>query len=91
MKFRTIFHVLLLLFAFATTNCGSVGPKKNPTSVVEAEKQLAKNNKKANRKGRKARKESDKRYWRAQSKQSKKSIKKNKKRNKRIARHKKRR
>ncbi|MCO4813986.1 MAG: hypothetical protein KC454_04700 [Flavobacteriales bacterium] len=91
MKFRTIFHVLLLLFALTTANCGSVGPKNNPTSVAEAEKQLAKNNKKANRKGRKARKESDKRYWRAQSKESKKSIKKNKKRNKRIARHKKRR
>ena len=90
MKFKTIFHILLLLFALTMTNCGSTSPKKNPTSVVEAEKQLAKNNKKANRKGRKFRKQAEKRYWRAQSKQSKKSIKKNRKRNKRIARHKKR-
>tara|TARA_B110000285_G_scaffold197364_1_gene228960 strand:- start:599 stop:865 length:267 start_codon:yes stop_codon:yes gene_type:complete len=88
MKFRTIFHVLLLLFTLTTTNCGIIRTKKNPTSVAEAEKELAKKNKKANRK---SNEEAEKRYWSMQSKQSIKSIKKNKKRNKRMARHKKKR
>jgi len=90
MKFRTIFHTILLLSALTMTNCGSIGAEKNPTSVAEAENQLAKNNKKSNRRGRKAQKEAEKRYWGAQSKQTRKSVKKNKRRNKKIARHKKR-
>lgn len=86
MKIKTIYSILLLLALSMSTSCGSTRPDKTPGSVEEAEKLLAKNQKKSAREGRKAQKDAEKRYWSFQSKEAKKSIKQNKKRQKKAAR-----
>ncbi|OFZ44426.1 MAG: hypothetical protein A3D92_18980 [Bacteroidetes bacterium RIFCSPHIGHO2_02_FULL_44_7] len=86
MKIKTIYSILLLLALSMPTACGSSRPDKTPGSVEEAEKLLAKNQKKSAREGKKAQKEAEKRYWSLQTKEAKKSIKKNAKRQKKAAR-----
>jgi fructose-specific phosphotransferase system component IIB len=87
MKFITFLLIGILLAT--TLSCGSKNPESTVGSVEEAEKVLAKRDKKQQKAAKKAKKEAYKRYWSQQSKEAKKSIKKNLKRQKRIARHRK--
>ncbi len=89
MKFKTITYIFLLLIVTINYSCSSSQPGKTPSTVEEAEIQLAKKQKKSNREAKKSKKAAYKRYWKGQSKSAKKSIKKNHRRNKRIAKHKK--
>lgn len=82
MKLKTIFITLLLFVCFSTVSCASKRQAKNPESVEEAGKLLAKKNKKASKASKKARKQAYKAHWDLQSKQARKSIKRNKKRHK---------
>jgi len=77
MKFKTKLFGVLLLSIITLSNCGSKSPDKNPASVEEAEKQLAKDAKKSGREAKKAKKEAYKRYWNAQSKEARKSVERN--------------
>ena len=77
MKNKTFFICLLLLISLNIGSCSSTTPNNNPATVEEAQKQLAKKDKKNSRAAKKAKKASHKRYWKTQSKESKKSIKKN--------------
>lgn len=86
MKIITIYSILLLSLGATLSSCGSTRPDKTPETVEEAEKLLAKNQKKSGREARKAQKEADKRYWSLQSKEAKKSVKQNLKRQKKAAR-----
>ncbi len=89
MKFKTIYSILLLLCLSMNTGCGSTKPSKTPATVEEAEKQIAKQQKKSSREAKKVQKEAEKHYWSLQSKEAKKSVKQNLKRQKRITRHRK--
>lgn len=89
MKFKTIFQLLLLLSVLTISACASSGPGKTPSSVEEAEKMLAKQDKQRQKQAKKDQKEANKRFWAMQSKSARKSIKQNKRRNKRLARMKK--
>lgn len=80
MKLKTIYITLLLFVCFSSVSCGTRKAAKNPESVEEAEKLLAKKNKKASRDSKKMRKKAYKAHWDLQSKSAKKSIKRNKKR-----------
>ena len=77
MKNKTFFISLLLLISLNIGSCSSTAPNKNPATVEEAQKQLAKKGKKDRRAAKKAKKASNKRYWKTQSKEAKKSVKKN--------------
>ncbi len=89
MKFKTIFHLLLLFSILTIGSCAASGPGKTPSSVEEAEKMLEKQEQERAKQAKKDQKEANKRFWAMQSKAAKKSIKQNKKRNKRLARMKK--
>ena len=91
MKIKTKYAIVLLLLSFGLTNCGSTRQDKNPSTVEEAEKLMAKKQKKQAKAAKKANKEAYKLYWKAQTKEAKKSIRQNKRRQKRIARHNKKR
>lgn len=81
MKVKTFILLFLLSqSALIISSCGSSKPDKNPSTVAEAEEQLAKNRKKEAKANKKANKEAHKRHWDLQTKEAKKSIKRNKKR-----------
>jgi len=83
MKIKTIFfQCLLFAFIISATSCGASKEGANPENVEEAEKLLAKKNKKAAKDAKKLRKEAYKSHWDLQSKEAKKSIKRNEKRHK---------
>ena len=85
MKIKTICATLLLLFASLQTGCASSGPGKTPATVEEAEKQIAKKQKKSAREAKKVQKEAYKRFWKMQTKEARKSIKKNERRQRKLA------
>lgn len=89
MKIKTLFKVLLLLFALIlSTNCKSPKLGSTPATVEEAEELLAKQQKAKNKIAKKEKKKAYKRFWKMQSKEAKKSIKRNARRQKKIARSK---
>lgn len=77
-----VYTCLLFLGSLSMEACGSTKPGKNPETVEEAEAQLAKNRKKAEKDAKKVRKEAYKAHWDLQSKEARKSIKRNQKRHK---------
>ena len=89
MKIKTIYVLLLLSALTLAPSCASKGPGATPATVEEAEKQLAKNQKKQSKIAKKEQKAAYKHYWSMQSKAARKSIKQSKKRQKRIAKHRK--
>jgi len=83
MKIKTIIlSSLLFVLIIGASACGSTKEGKNPESVEEAEKLMAKKNKKAAKDARKFKKAAYKAHWDLQSKEAQKSIKRNKKRHK---------
>jgi len=88
MKIRTFFYLFVVCLVLNSTACRSAGPGNNPTSVEDAEKQLAKKAKKDGKASRREAKKSQKAYWKRQSKSARKSVKRNLKNQKKIARQK---
>ncbi len=82
---RLLVTVLVLQLV---TSCSTAKEGKNPSTVAEAEAQLAKKEKIKQKEASKAKKEAEKNFWKRQTKSAKKSIKKNKKRQEKLARKK---
>jgi hypothetical protein len=76
----------LTLFAGFLLFSEAVFAQKNPTSVEEAEKAIAKKKNKEGKAAAKAKKAAEKEHWARQSPEARKSIKRNKKKNKKIQR-----
>ncbi len=86
MKFRTIFLLFLLFAGTQVVSCGSKNPESTAITVEDAEKQLAKQEKKRVKAANREKKRAHKHYWSLQTKDARKSIKKNYRRQKKAAR-----
>lgn len=86
MKFKTIVFSFLLPILISGISACSPKVGETAATVEEAEKILAKQNKKKAKAAKKEQKKAYKHFWSLQSKEAKKSIKRNKKRQKKIQR-----
>ncbi len=66
MKVRTFFQLILLFTALNITSCRSSSPENTPSSVEEAEKQMAKKEKKQAKASKREMKQAKKAFWKLQ-------------------------
>ena len=76
MQIKTILISIILLLTLGFSSCASTAPGGyNPSSVAEAEEQLAQKKKEQLKASDKAIKAGEKRYWKMQSKEARKRVK----------------